>query len=146
MRKTTALLPASLALLPLLAAAQATAPTPPNEQVVIPQVERREVVVPKFPSKDFEIGAFVGTYGTQSFGASTVAGVRLGYHITEDIFVEGVYGRTKVNDDLQRQIFFASAFSTPNPPWPTTTCRSATTCCRAKSSSAGTPPRRRRCT
>ena len=105
MRKTTALLPASLALLPLLAAAQATAPTPPNEQVVIPQVERREVVVPKFPSKDFEIGAFVGTYGTQSFGASTVAGVRLGYHITEDFFVESAFGFSKVTDRTFEDIF-----------------------------------------
>jgi outer membrane beta-barrel protein len=80
--------------------------TPPGntDQVVIPQVDRRDIEKPKFPSNDFEIGLFTGSYATQNFGSSWVYGARLGYHITEDFFVEGVYGQTKVSDELFRQI------------------------------------------
>ena len=46
---------------------------------------------------------FVGTYATQNFGSSVVGGLRLGYHITEDFFVEGVYAQTKVSDSSFRQ-------------------------------------------
>ena len=83
---------------------------PANEQVVVPQVERREVTLPRFPSNDIEVGVFAGTYATQNFGTSTVAGLRLGYHITEDIFVEGVYAQTHVTDEAYRQIFPAGIF------------------------------------
>jgi hypothetical protein len=73
-------------------AAQTTTPEQPsNEQVIQPQVDRRDVKVPKYPSKDFEIGLYGGTYATQNFGSSFVGGVRLGYHISEDIFVQGAY-------------------------------------------------------
>jgi outer membrane beta-barrel protein len=93
----------------LLAAASFAAlaqSTPPgnNDQVVIPQVDRRDIEKPKFPSNDFEMGLFTGTYSTQNFGSSWVYGARVGYHITEDFFVEGVYGQTKVSDELFRQI------------------------------------------
>lgn len=80
-------------------------PQPGNEQVIQPEVERRELRLPKFPSKDFEIGLYAGTYSTENFGASAVGGLRLGYHITEDFFVQGVYGATKVSDEAFRQIF-----------------------------------------
>lgn len=83
---------------------------PANEQVIVPQVDRRNVKVPKFPSKDFELGLFTGTYGTESFGSSSVSGLRLGYHITEDFFVEGVYARTKVSDENYRQILPGGIF------------------------------------
>lgn len=76
-----------------------------GEPVVDPKVERRDVRVPKFPSKDFEIGVFGGVYGTQSFGSSGVAGLRLGYHITEDFFVESAFGSTKVSDKTFEEIF-----------------------------------------
>ena len=85
------------------ALAQST-PAANNDQVVIPQVDRRDIEKPKFPSNDFEIGLFTGTYATQNFGSSWVYGARLGYHITEDFFVEGAYGQTKVSDELFRQI------------------------------------------
>jgi outer membrane beta-barrel protein len=81
-----------------------------NEQVIDPKVDRRDVRVPKFPSKDFEIGAFVGTYSTQNFGASAVYGLKAGYHITEDIFVEGAFGSTKVSDESFRQILPGGVF------------------------------------
>jgi outer membrane beta-barrel protein len=75
-----------------------------NEQVIVPQVERREVHKPRYPSNDFEIGVFGGLYSTQNFGTSGAYGVRLGYDISEDFFVEATYGRTKVSDSAFRQI------------------------------------------
>lgn len=83
---------------------------PANEQVIEPAVPRRDVRVPKIPSKDFVIGAYVGTYGTESFGSSTVYGGRLGYHVTEDFFVEALYGTTKVSDENFRQILPGGVF------------------------------------
>jgi outer membrane beta-barrel protein len=97
------------------ALAQVQAPTqsakPANEQVVVPQVDRREVQPPRFPSNDFEIGAFVGTYAAQNFGSSVVYGLRVGYAITEDVFVQASYGSTQVSDDLFRQILPGGIFA-----------------------------------
>ncbi len=83
-----------------------------NDQVIVPQVDRRDIQLPKFPSNDFAIGIFGGTYATQNFGSSAVGGVRLGYAITEDFFVEGVYAQTKVSDELFRQILPGGIFPT----------------------------------
>jgi outer membrane beta-barrel protein len=83
---------------------------PADEQVVVPQVERREVKPPRYPSNDFEVGAFIGTYATQNFGSSLVYGLRLGYAITEDFFVQGAYGSTKVSDENFRQILPGGVF------------------------------------
>jgi outer membrane beta-barrel protein len=103
---------AALAVLPHAATAQDQMPAaaeqkPANEQVIVPQVERREVKLPKFPSNDFELGAYTGTYAAQNFGTSSVSGLRFGYHITEDVFVEGVYGRTTVSDENLRRVLLA---------------------------------------
>ena len=103
----TALLAATAA--PVLAQ---TAPRAP-EPVVVPQVERREVRAPSYPSRDFAIGLFGGTYGTQNFGASGVGGVRLGYHITEDFFVDATLAQTKVTDEAFRQVLPGGLFGTP---------------------------------
>lgn len=103
MRPTLLLLTAMLS---APALAQTAAPQQPaNEQVIVPEVQRRDVRLPKFPSKDFEVGLLVGTYATQSFGASAVGGLRLGYHLSEDFFVEGVYAQTKVSDKTFEEIF-----------------------------------------
>jgi outer membrane beta-barrel protein len=105
----------SLALAPVLCAAQSSSQPqqPSNEQVIQPQVDRREIKLPKYPSKDFAIGVFGGTYSTQNFGSSGVAGVRLGYHISEDIFVDAVYAQTKVSDENYRQILPGGLFAQP---------------------------------
>lgn len=84
-----------------------------NQQVIEPQLDRRDVHVPHIPSNDFELGVFTGTYDTQNFGASLMGGVRAGYHITEDVFVEAVYGQTKVSDENFRQILPGGIFPTP---------------------------------
>ena len=95
------------------AAAFAQAGQPANEQVIEPQVPRRDVRVPKIPSNDFVAGLFAGTYATENFGSSAVYGLRLGYHITEDIFVEAAYARTDVSDENFRQILPGGVFPQP---------------------------------
>jgi outer membrane beta-barrel protein len=87
------------------AAAPADEATPPAvEQPVVPQVDRRDVQLPRFPSSDFELGLYAGAYSVQNFGTSGVGGLRLGYHVTEDFFVEATLGRTKVSDAAFRRI------------------------------------------
>jgi len=95
--------------------AQSTPPDQkaPNEQVINPEIDRRDVRMPRFPSNDFEIGVFVGSYATQNFGTSVVGGLRAGYHITEDIFVEGVLAQTKVSDEDFRNILPSGIFTSP---------------------------------
>lgn len=98
------------------AQAQTPAPPPaePSGQVIVPQVERRDVKLPRYASRDFSLGVFAGTYATQNFGTSAVSGLRLGYHVTEDVFVEATYGSTKVSDEDFRQIFpNGGIFATP---------------------------------
>ncbi|MES2960405.1 MAG: outer membrane beta-barrel domain-containing protein [Pseudomonadota bacterium] len=84
---------------------------PDSNQVVVPEVERREVRLPKFPSKDIAVGLFAGTYATQNFGAAAVVGARLGYHITEDWFVEATLGQSKVSDEAFRQVLPGGIFT-----------------------------------
>lgn len=85
---------------------------PASGQVVVPEVQRREVKLPRIPSKDIELGVLLGTYSTQNFGASMVGGLRLGYHITEDFFVEGAFAQTQVKDDNYRQVLPGGLFPT----------------------------------
>ena len=102
-----------LALLAVHAPARAAdaAAEVPADQVIVPQVERRDVRKPKYPSNDFEIGLFGGVWNTQNFGSAGVYGARLGYDITEDFFVEGSYGRTKVSDAAFRQVLPGGVFT-----------------------------------
>ena len=101
----------SIAANTLPALAQSTAPAPaPAEPVVVPQVDRRDVRLPRYPSNDVEIGLYTGVYATENFGTSWVYGARVGYHLTEDFFVQGVYAQTKVTDEAFRQILPGGIF------------------------------------
>jgi outer membrane beta-barrel protein len=94
--------------------AQQTPTQPNSNQVVVPEIERREVKLPKFPSNDIAVGLYAGTYATQNFGASPVIGMRLGYHVTEDWFVEATLGQSKVSDQAFRQILPGGVFADQN--------------------------------
>lgn len=110
-------LPAAAVLVCASVAALAQSSTAPaantDNQPVVPQVERREVRVPQLPSRDFSVGAFVGTYSTQGFDSTMVGGLRVGYHVTEDFFVEGTFGSTKVSDKTYENIFGGSVLREP---------------------------------
>ncbi len=99
----------TLAILAAPAWSQEAKPT--TEQVIVPQVERREVKPPQYPSRDFAVGLFAGSYSTENFGAAPVGGLRLSYHITEDIFVDAALGQSKVSDENYRQILPGGLFA-----------------------------------
>ncbi len=105
---------AALALAVLSTTAWAQSSKPASEQVVVPEVARRDIQPPRYPSNDFMLGAFIGSYSTENFGTSLVYGIKLGYTITEDIFVEAVYAQTTVSDDAFRQILPGGIFADPS--------------------------------
>lgn len=98
------------ALSAILPVARAAEQAPGNDQVIEPQLDRRNVRVPHIPSNDVELGLFTGTYNLENFGSSWIYGLRAGYHVTEDVFVEAVYGQTKVSDQTYRQILPGGIF------------------------------------
>ncbi len=84
---------------------------PATEQVIVPQIQRREVKPPQYPTRDFAVGLFAGSYATENFGAAAVAGLRVAYHITDDIFVDAALGQSKVSDENYRQILPGGLFA-----------------------------------
>lgn len=69
---------------------------PQESPVIQPEVKRAEFQESKIDTEDFELGFYAGYMSVEDFGTNPVYGLRLAYHITEDIFVEGVYGTTTV--------------------------------------------------
>lgn len=97
-----------LTLLAVTGTAQAQAPiqaaTP--EQVIQPQIDRRDIKMPRIDVDDIEVGVFGGILSVENFGARPVTGVRLAYHVTEDLFVEAAYGTSTVSDEFFRERAF----------------------------------------
>mgnify|MGYP000088302837 CR=1 FL=1 len=79
--------------------AQEQAPRPPTESVIQPDVERRDVVLPRIDTEDLEVGGYFGILSVEDFGANPVIGARVVYHLSEDYFVEGIYGTSTVSDE-----------------------------------------------
>ena len=83
----------------LLAGVPALAANPDElelEPLVVREPERRNVDVDKLDKENFEIGAFGGVLSVEDFGSNTLLGARAAYHVTEGLFVEGVYGETEL--------------------------------------------------
>jgi outer membrane beta-barrel protein len=66
------------------------------EPLVVREPERREIKVDDIDSENFEIGAYGGVLDVQDFGSNPVYGIRAAYHVTEDFFLEGLYGRSEL--------------------------------------------------
>jgi outer membrane beta-barrel protein len=64
-------------------------------RVVEPEVARRTVKVPRIRSSDFELGVDYGVISIEDFGTHQSYGFTLAYHITEDFFFQGDWGRTR---------------------------------------------------
>ena len=67
----------------------------PPGQVIEPEVERRDIREPAIDTENFEVGTFIGIMSIEDFGTDLVYGLRLAYHVTEGLFVEGTLGRSK---------------------------------------------------
>jgi outer membrane beta-barrel protein len=63
-------------------------------RVIDPTVERRKITVPKIRSANVEIGVDYGALSVEDFGTNPSYGATLAYHVTEDFFLQGEYGRT----------------------------------------------------
>ena len=68
------------------------------EPLVVREPERREIKVNDIDSENFEVGGYAGILAVQDFGSNPVYGVRAAYHVTEDFFLEGVYGRSELGE------------------------------------------------
>lgn len=101
-------LPLLLALLSSPAAlAQAPAPSGEREQPIEPSVARYGITVPRIHANDFELGAYLGSLNLDGFGSNLVYGLRLAYHLSEDFFLEGSYGRSSIDDEQFRRFGLA---------------------------------------
>ena len=85
-----------------------------NDPVIQPEVTRQPVRLPRLPSNDFFVGLYGGSVSTQNFGSSGLRGLRLGYHLTEDVFLEASVGSSKVSDSAFRQVLPGGIFTQPS--------------------------------
>lgn len=65
-----------------------------QEPIISPEIERREIRAADIDTEDFEVGVYGGVMSVEDFGTNPVYGLRLTYHVTEDVFVAASYGRT----------------------------------------------------
>jgi outer membrane beta-barrel protein len=85
---------------------QVVAEEPQGDPTVIePQVNRRQVRTPKIKAKDFEVGAYFGALSIEDFGTNPIYGIRLAYHVSEDIFLEGDAAYSKAGQSSLEEVF-----------------------------------------
>lgn len=75
------------------------------DAVIAPDLDRRVIDEDKIDTENFEIGFYSGVMSVEDFGTNNVYGYRLAYHITEDWFLEGVYGLTEIGETTAESIF-----------------------------------------
>jgi outer membrane beta-barrel protein len=81
-----------------------------SDQVIEPALNRRDIKIPRIKAKDLEFGVYYGVYSAEDFGSAQLSGVRLAYHVSEDIFFEGAYGSSTVTDRLFRSLLPSGIF------------------------------------
>ncbi|MDO3381582.1 outer membrane beta-barrel domain-containing protein [Gilvimarinus algae] len=69
----------------------------PLEPIVGADIERRDISEDMLDTENFEFGIYGGVLGIEDFGSNSVIGANLAYHITEDFFVEAIYGVSEAN-------------------------------------------------
>ena len=68
------------------------------DAVINPDIERRQIDEDEIDTENFEIGFFAGVMSVEDFGSNDVYGLRIGYHITEDFFLEAAVGSTLTSE------------------------------------------------
>jgi outer membrane beta-barrel protein len=75
-----------------------------EEPAIQPESAEQELKEAKIDTESLELGVFYGAYGMEGFGTSGVYGARLAYHLTEDVFFEGTYGATRLDQSDFKQL------------------------------------------
>ncbi|MFZ9039419.1 MAG: outer membrane beta-barrel domain-containing protein [Gammaproteobacteria bacterium] len=83
-----------------LPATEVAAQSEEDEQtnLIEPQIERTEFDESLIETDDFEIAVYAGYLAVENFDTNLVYGARLGYHVTEDFFVQVAYGTSEVGE------------------------------------------------
>jgi outer membrane beta-barrel protein len=66
--------------------------------LIEPQIERTEFDEALIDSYDFELSAYVGYLAVENFDTNIVTGFKIGYHVTEDFFLQASYGLSEVGE------------------------------------------------
>jgi outer membrane beta-barrel protein len=66
-----------------------------NTNLIEPQIERVEFDESQIDSYDFELAIYVGVLALENFDTNEVVGLKIGYHVTQDFFVQGSYGKSE---------------------------------------------------
>lgn len=77
--------------------AQAQEDRTPAQTAFDSGLERRVIRESLIDSENFEAGLFAGAMSVEKFGSNNVYGARLAYHLTEDFFLEALYGQTETS-------------------------------------------------
>ena len=64
-------------------------------KVIEPVVERRKIRVNRIDAENIEVGPYYGSLSIEDFGTNPMYGARAAFHVTEDIFFEANFGRSK---------------------------------------------------
>ncbi len=70
-----------------------------EDPLIAPPSEALEFKEEKIDQEFIEISPYYGLFAIDGFSTSSVMGLNLALHLTEDIFFEGNYGITQVGDD-----------------------------------------------
>lgn len=68
---------------------------PQQSPLIQPEVKRSGFKEENIDTENFELGFYVGLMSVEDFGAHAVYGLRLAYHVTDNVFIEAAYARTK---------------------------------------------------
>jgi len=63
-----------------------------NSNLIEPEIERVEFDESQIDAYDFELAIYAGVLALENFDTNEVVGVKIGYHVSEDFFVQGSYG------------------------------------------------------
>ena len=66
--------------------------------LIEPQIERVEFDESIIDSYDIEVALYGGYLAIQDFDTNFVQGLKIGYHVSEDFFVQGSFGRSEVGE------------------------------------------------
>jgi len=69
-----------------------------SSTLIEPQIERVDFDESLIDSYDFEMAIYAGYLAIENFDTNPVIGLKIGYHISEDLFVQGSYARSEVGE------------------------------------------------